>query len=191
MKNYLVCILVFLFSIGNTFAAMTLSLDAEFLSSQGIITPVGDTGDYRLGDFITRRETMKIVMNMSGKPVGTTCDSIFSDVKPADWGCKYVESALKEGFITKNPSFRPDDNISKTEFMKLALKAKGIKKIQETSNWAEDYMETAYYFGIIDTKYYDYHEPANREWVFKIATSTIKEEENIMKQGGIISDEAL
>jgi hypothetical protein len=78
-----------------------------------------------------------------------------------------------------------------TEAMKLVLKAKGIQKIQTTTNWQEDYMMTAYKYGIIDKKYYNYDDAATRGWIFEIATATIQKEEEIMEKGGIISDEAL
>jgi S-layer homology domain len=55
---------------------------------------------------------MKIVMNLSGKSVSGTCSNMFSDVAN-DWGCKYIESALANGFIAKNAKFRPNDSITK------------------------------------------------------------------------------
>jgi len=85
---------------------------------------------------------MKIVMNLSGKSVPNECKGSFGDVVN-DWGCKYIESALANGFIASNANFRPNDSISKAESMKLILKAKDIDKAYNTSNWQADYMKTA------------------------------------------------
>lgn len=75
--------------------------------------------------------------------------------------------------------------------MKLVLKAKGVQKVQTTDAWQADYMETAFFYGIIDTKYSDYNASATRGFIFQIATATIEKEIEIQKKGGIISDEAL
>ena len=145
---------------------------------------------YRLHETITRKEAMKIVMKLSGKTITDTCRWVFSDV-PADWWCKYIEAALDAWYIAANPTFRPDDNITKTEAMKLVLKAKWVQKIEETDAWQSDYMETAYFYGIIDDKYTDFNANAFRGWIFTIATATIEKEDEIFEKGWIISDEAL
>jgi hypothetical protein len=99
---------------------------------------------------------------------------------------------LEKEYIAANPSFRPEDNITKTEAMKLILKVQDIAKVQETDNWQEDYMLTAYEYGIIDAKYTDYNADATRGWIFQIATVTIeqKEEIKVKIKEKIISDEA-
>jgi hypothetical protein len=84
---------------------------------------------------------------------------------------------LEEDIITTNSFYRPNDNITKTEAMKLVLRVKNIEKIQETDSWQEDYMETAYENGIIEKKYYDYNTDATRAWVFVIAAITIESDE--------------
>ena len=136
---------------------------------------------YRLSDTITRKETMKIVMKLSGLTVEESCEWKFKDV-PNDWWCKYIESALKAWFIAENDNFRPDDNITKTESMKLVLKAKWLEKTRSTLNRQEDYMETAYEYGIIDKKYYNFNADAKRWWIFVITTATIEKEEEIKEK---------
>ena len=145
---------------------------------------------YRLHETITRKEVMKIVMKLSEKTITDTCRWVFSDV-PADWGCKYIEAALDAWYIASNPRFRPDDNITKTEAMKLVLKAKWVQKTEETDVWQSDYMETAYFHWIIDAKYTDFNANAYRGWIFSIATATIEKEDEIFEKGWIVSDEVL
>jgi hypothetical protein len=139
-------------------------------------------------------ETMKIIAKLSWKNVEDKCDGIFSDVDKNGWGCKYIEFAYREKLIAKNNLFRPDDFITKTESMKLILKAKWIKKTRVTTNWQEDYMITAYEKWIIEEKYINFNASALRGWIFATATSVVKKEEEkkrIEKENKRISWEAL
>ncbi|USN58873.1 MAG: S-layer homology domain-containing protein [Candidatus Peribacteria bacterium] len=196
LASMVVCSLTIASTFAMTFETMSEVDSANFLASEGIIADQSANTDlYRLGDTITRKETMKIVMKLHGSEVKDTCEGKFSDV-PADWGCKYIEAALNAGLIAGNATFRPDDNITKTEAMKLILKAKGVEKTQETENWQEDYMMTAYEYGIIEEKYYDYNADSKRGWIFQTATSTVKKEVEIKqkieeKKVKKMSDEAM
>lgn len=179
-KNTLSIYLIFLFSFSFAFSAGKNEIEtANFLAWKSIIADNSNSPSlYRVNDTITRKETMKIVMKLSWLTIEDKCEWKFSDVLN-DWWCKYIEAWLKAWFITQNEFFRPNDNITKTESMKLILKAKWIKKIQETEEWQKDYMETAYKYWIIDTKYYNYDIDSKRGWIFITATLTIEKEEEI------------
>ena len=158
-----------------------------------IVDHKNNTHLYELDKEIQRQAVMKIVMKLSGKDVPDTCRGEFADVDTTTWPCKYIEAALDTWYIAQNETFRPFDNITLTEAMKLVLKSKEIQKIQETDNWQEDYMMTAYEYGIIDEKYYNYNDFATRGWIFQVATATIEKEEEIKtkQEEQLISDEAL
>ncbi len=148
--------------------------DANLLASRWIITNYAtDTTKYRLWDTITRKETMKIIMKLSWLEVNDNCSWYFKDVVK-DWWCKYIESALNNWFIAQNDTFRPNDNITKSEIIKLILKWKWIDNIQDTVNWQNDYMETAYAKKIITNKFYDYNTDVKRWWLFTVANAVIK-----------------
>ncbi len=190
MKKILAIIALLSLSFSGVFAAIkTESEAAKSLAKEGIISDQWDEiTAYRLGETITRKEVMKVVMKLSWLSVIDECRGVYSDVT-ADWGCKYIETAFDEWFVAANDTFRPDDNITKTEAMKLVLRSKWIQKIQDTSAWQEDYMLTAFEHGIIDEKYTDYNTQATRGWIFQIATATLDQEEEIIEKGGIVSDE--
>ena len=154
---------------GSVSAASELR-SAQSLAAKGIIKSGGTAADFGLSNTITRKEMMKIVMNLSGKNVPDTCSGSFGDVTN-DWGCKYIETALKNGFIAANASFRPNDSISRAESMKLILKAKGIDKAYNTSDWQGDYMRTALDNGIISAAYSNHTTSALRGWIFSIAAA--------------------
>lgn len=184
----------------STFASDSYTLKspleaANFLAEKGIIADkTSNPSEYRLSDPIERKEVLKVVMKLSGKNVANQCERQFIDVA-ADWSCKYIEAALREGYIAANPNFRPNDKITLTEAMKLILKAKGIEKTQQTENWQEDYMMTAYEYGIISEKYYNFNADATRAWIFQTATATIEKEEEIKEKvketEKLMSDEAM
>lgn len=70
---------------------------ANYLATQGVIVDnSGNIKAYNLDSNITRREMLKVMMNLSGKTVTDTCNGDFSDLSSSDWGCKYAQAALDE-----------------------------------------------------------------------------------------------
>jgi hypothetical protein len=100
-------------------------------------------------------------MNISEIEISDDCREIFTDVQ-TDWGCKYIEKALENNYIEGNDLFRPNENVTQTEALKLIFKAKNIEKAYNTDFWQEDYISTAYYKGYIDQKYAHYNQSATR-----------------------------
>lgn len=178
LQQIMTILLLVSFSFWTGFAFTQKEKDAAiYLADREIIKKQNNISDYKLDLKISRMETMKIIAKLSGKNVEDKCDGIFPDVDKNGWGCKYIEFAYRENLIAKNKNFRPNDFITKTESMKLILKAKWIEKTRVTSNWQEDYMITAYEKWIIEEKYTDFNTNALRGWIFATATSVVKKEE--------------
>lgn len=158
-------------AIWNTYISWERSW-AEFLASQDIIQVRSlNPHEYKLSEKITRKEVMKIVINTSDSELREKCRGVFVDVIH-DWGCKYIETALDNGYITGNQWFRPNENLTKSEALKLIFKSRWIEKRYETNNWQEDYISTAYYLGYIDKKFSDYNLAATRWWMFEVIAKT-------------------
>lgn len=195
VQKKIIAALVVLLSISSTFAYTLKEIEsAKYLADLWVIQSHDNIDDFRLDSPITRKETLKTIGKLSAEEIIDRCDWVFADVNITDWGCKYIEFALRKNLIANNDNFRPEDLITKTEAMKLILKVRGIEKTQVTDNWQEDYMMTAFEKGIIEEKYTDYDEPATRWWIFKIATVVVKQyREDQMKKWevDIYSDEAL
>lgn len=169
MKKILWTILLFVITSNLTHANTHWEFNAaSILATKKVIKMQVDEAWYNLWSNITRKEIMKVVMNLSWKVVTDKCEKKFSDVTN-DWGCKYIESALWLWFIAKNPTFRPNDTITKAESMKLILKARGIEKSHNTDDWRDNYMLTAYDNWVITQKYSDHNTKATRGWIFKAA----------------------
>lgn len=123
---------------------------ANELAKMGIIQDnSSNTSAYNLGSSITRREMLKIMMNLSSVKVGETCVGKFADMKSTDWGCKYAESALNAWFIAPNKYFRPNDRVTEAEALKMIMQAKGIAKKADVSDWAQAYTQAAIEAGIL------------------------------------------
>jgi len=178
LQQIITIVLLFSFSFGTSFAYTQKESDAaKYLAEREIIKKQDNIENYKLDLTITRMETMKIIAKLSQKLVENKCDGIFPDVDKNGWGCKYIEFAYRENLIAKNKFFRPNDLITKTESIKLILKAKWIEKTRITKNWQEDYMITAFEKEIIEEKYSDFNASALRGWIFATATSVVKKEE--------------
>lgn len=128
MKKYtaIVALSFSFLAISSTFAYTAEQLDgANFMASSKYIVDYSTTPEkFRLDDSITRKEMMKIIANIAGADLTkATCNGTFSDVKTDDWGCKYIEWGIGN-VIAKNATFRPNDNISKAEALKMIFKVK-------------------------------------------------------------------
>jgi len=163
----------------NTTAAVTTSYDvstmmglhsaaANFLADNNVIVDQENNVEmYNFTSNITRREMLKVAMNISGKEVPETCTGQFSDLDANDWGCKYAEVALANGFIANNDMFRPDDFITNAESLKLILQAKGITR-DANDDWRAGYESKAMSEGIIMSDF-EYDANAKRGWIFDAA----------------------
>lgn len=117
---------------------------ANRLASLGVIVDSSSNPSaYNLGSSITRREMLKVMMNLSSVEVSDTCEGKFSDLPATDWGCKYAEAALKAGFIAANPKFRPNDLVTEGEALKMIMQARGVAKKEGVADWAAAYTQAA------------------------------------------------
>ena len=147
---------------------------ANFLASQGIIENYASApSKYKFSDTITRRELLKIMIQISGKYIPTSCSTVhFQDLPASDWGCKYALIAVWEGYIAENVYFRPDDAITQIEALKMLMQAKGIERTHSI-DWREWYITKAYEIGILKEKYLEYNTFAVRSWIFTTAEKII------------------
>lgn len=131
--------------------AADASVDAaNRLASLGVIVDnSADPSKYNLGSNITRREMLKVMMNLSSVEVTETCEGKFSDLPASDWGCKYAEAALKAGFIAANAKFRPNDMVTEAEALKMIMQARGVAKAEGVEPWSEAYRQAWVEAGIL------------------------------------------
>lgn len=84
----------------------------------------------------------------------------FTDVSTSHWGYKYIESLADKGVISgdENGLFRPEEKITREEFVKLLVIAGNIKGTDGTidfidvknDRWSYEYIRLAYSAGIVN-----------------------------------------
>jgi len=146
---------------------------AAALAAANVISAQKSEAGYKLNSTISRREMLKVMMNLSSVEVTDTCEGKFSDLPKSDWGCKYAEAALKAGFIAANPTFRPTAPVTAAEALKMIMQAKGIAKAEGVANWADAYLQAAIEAGVVAEGTTLAAGPAARSTVFVMAASAL------------------
>lgn len=172
MKNYFrkaICIGCIFWIMWSTqlFSYTERELDAaKVLSKAGVIEDKWDNiSEYKLDSSITRREMAKIMSYWFAQDV---CTEKFSDLSTDDWGCKYAEYILSQRIISENTHFRPDDNITQIEALKMASKTYLISKDESESDWRAGYVSAWISAWIIGRNYFEYDKIATRWWIFDL-----------------------
>ncbi|UQZ86658.1 Cellulosome-anchoring protein precursor [Paenibacillus konkukensis] len=103
----------------------------------------------------------------------TNAAPALSDVN-GHWAKDQIEFALKDGFVDGYPdgTFRPDQNVSRVEFLKLVVDALKFKKQDAAGEWFQPYVKTAEVNGIHQTGEFaadQLNEPITREEMARIA----------------------
>lgn len=164
-------------SVSSTYASTAELEAAAKLADSGVITTASD---YRLGDTITRREMLKVMVNLSKLTVENKCEGKFTDLPATDWGCKYAEAALAAGYIAANAKFRPNDNVSKAEAVKMVMKAKGLEKDATAGlSWEAAYVKAAVAAKLVDTAFTDYSTASKRGFTIVTAANAIDSEDDL------------
>lgn len=91
------------------------------------------------------------------------------------WGETVIKKLTASGIISgyADKSFKPDNNISVDEFIKLALTAAGMKLNSADGYWAEPYIDKAITLGIIsDGEFLDYTVPIKRQEMARMIVRT-------------------
>jgi len=147
---------------------------ANRLAALGVIVDnAANPSAYNLDGSITRREMLKVMMNLSSVEVTNTCEGKFADLPTTDWGCKYAEAALKAGFIAANTNFRPNDLVSKSEALKMIMQAKNLAKKDGVEPWQKAYADAAVEAGVIEKAFTDYTAVAKRSMVVVTADAAV------------------
>ena len=192
MKKILSIVLVFSLLVTSAFASYsdTKMIDsANNLAEKSVISDKSENpSTYNLNDNVLRQEIGLIAMRVAGLQKKSSCSGIFNDVTattPNDWTCIHIEPLVESELISKNDNFRPEDNITKSESLKMLIKAIWYDfeyDSKSTISWQKQYVDFAVSHDIIED-FTDYDTLASRGWVFVVANHTIeKKEEEDKKQ---------
>ncbi len=179
--------------------AETMIEAANSLAAQWIINDhSGDTEAYNLGANVLRQEIAAVARWIAWLDKKSTCEGIFDDVSatnPNSWVCYSVEPLVDNNLISQNTLFRPEDNITKAEALWMLIKAIWFNYEYDSTcdkSWQEQIVDYASSYWLVED-FTDYDVDATRWWIFVIADTTLKKEEEIkeIESDDTYSDEVL
>ena len=119
-----------------------------YLAENGIMTGDPD-GNLRLDENITRAEASKVLS--VAFDIDSAAGESFSDVDELHWANSYIAVMKKSGIINGYPdgTFRPEDNVSYAEFIKMTVEAIGNgEEAKAQGGYPEGYIKEASKLGI-------------------------------------------
>lgn len=179
--------------------AETMIEAANSLAAQWIINDHSDdTEAYNLNANVLRQEIAAVARWIAWLDKKSTCEGIFDDVSattPNSWVCYSVEPLVDNNLISQNTLFRPEDNITKAEALWMLIKAIWFNyeyNSNSTKTWQEQIVDYASSYWLVED-FTDYDVDATRWWIFVIADTTLKKEEEIkeIESDEVYSDEVL
>lgn len=98
----------------------------NFLKDNGVIKGYPD-GTFKPDNAISRVEALKMIYEGLQKDSGVKGVLEFSDTNSNEWYSKYVLAAQREGIVIGYPNnlFKPSNNVTKAEFLKMLLSSAG------------------------------------------------------------------
>jgi hypothetical protein len=176
MKKTIISFAIFTLLVTVAGANTTSQLDsANKLAWDGIINDKSaNPAEYNLDQNVLRQEIAAVARWVADIQKTTQCRSEFSDVSattPNTWACYSIEALLNADLIASNETFRPEDNITKAEWLGMLVKAAcGDEYAYDASqpgNWQEQVVAYADEKAIVET-FTDYNTLATRGWVFEV-----------------------
>ena len=179
----LVLALVMIFGTFGTVSAATGNAKVDWLIEEGLVT--GDSGGYRLSDPIRRSEvaamTARALFAESTAALLKSIQGQFSDVPVNHWANGYINYAASLNFVNGYPggTFRPDNNITYAEIIKIMVMVNGdVPDVTGYTGayWATPYITKAIEVGIMEGVVIpnsNYNAAATREKVFELVYNTV------------------
>ena len=112
-----------------------------------------DDGTFRPDNNMSRAEAAAIFARLISEQKGEKISgkSDFADVKSSEWYSKFIGYIKKYGIIKgyDNNTFKPDENISRAEFVAMTVRFNSLFNDVSKSEWYSDYIGYLSKYGII------------------------------------------
>lgn len=112
-------------------------------------------------------------------------DSGFTDVKAGHWAKNTIQSAVNKGYVSGYPGglFKPDQAISRSEFIKMVVSALDLPTDKANGSWYEPYVKAAQAEGMYSSADYtnseaEWNKNITRKEMAKIAARAIGQTTN-------------
>lgn len=113
--------------------------------------------------------------SLDKKNSGYTTLKEFTDLKSNSWYSEYVSKLIKLDVISGYPdnTFRPNQDISVAEFIKLMVNSLGFQEKSSKLNWYDNYILKAKKLNLITDGFYNYERPILRKEATKILLTAL------------------
>lgn len=170
---------------------------ANALAEAGIINNHSDnSAAYNLDQNVLRQEIAAVARGIAGLPKATTYTSVYSDVTattPNTWAWASVNALADAGLVAKNPTFRPEANISKAEAVGMVVKAAFgdayAFDAAKGTTWQEQVVAFAVENGVVSS-FTNYDTAATRGFVFEAGANALNSGDDSMDDllGDLLGD---
>ena len=158
---------------------------ANTLAQAGVIVDQSaNPAAYNLDQNVLRQEIAAVARWVAGLDKETVYASVFSDVTattPNTWAWASVNALANAGLVAKNPTFRPEANISKAEAVGMVVKASfGDAYAYDATlgtSWQEQVVAFAVANGVVSS-FTNYDTAATRGFVFEAAANAMSSNED-------------
>lgn len=168
----------------SAFAYSDCDSDAVITLTELNVLSGYDDGTFKPAALLTRAEFAKMISlvnggpEVDGSPVAPPVENPFTDVTVNHWAYSYILHCnaleLIDGY--EDGSFNPNENVSLAEAVKICLSAIGYNNLitEDTENWYEPWIDTAYDYKLIESKDIDPNEKISRLSAAILVSRTIK-----------------
>ena len=156
----------------SAFAYSDCDSDAVITLTELNVLSGYDDGTFKPAALLTRAEFAKMIPlvnggpEVDGSPVAPPVENPFSDVSINHWAYSYILHCNALGLIDdyEDGSFKPNENVSLAESIKICLSAIGYNNLitENSENWYEPWIDLAYEYGLLETKYVDPYRATTR-----------------------------
>lgn len=108
-------------------------------------------GSFKPNWYLTRNEALIFVFKLYNIELDWNMSLPFSDIKKSDFIVPYLKKALELQLISRNNKFRPNDKISKAEFVTILIKASWREVLNTWNTPFYDINQTDWYSPYVET----------------------------------------
>ena len=153
------------------------------LTELNVLSGYGDD-TFKPANLLSRAEFAKMISTATGfseteeqGEIQEEIQSVFSDVDNTYWALKYINHCKALMIVNgyEDATFRPDNNISFAEVIKVCLSAVGYNQLitEEGDNWYDSWLDLAYEYKLIDTRDIDANKKISRVEMAQLLYRTI------------------
>ncbi len=151
----------------------------KLLTELNVLSGYGDD-TFKPANLLSRAEFAKMISSVTGfseTENSEEIENVFSDVDNNHWALKYINYCnalmLVNGY--EDATFRPDNNISFAEVIKICLSAVGYNQLitEEGDNWYDSWLDLAYEYKLIDTRDIEVNKKISRVEMAQLLYRTI------------------